>query len=82
MAVEASDAMAKQDDRAIALDSCIEKLQVSDRQLIKEVYRNGQSVGQVAAHLGNAAQTIYNRLGLLRKRLIKCVDRSIHAEAN
>jgi RNA polymerase sigma-70 factor (ECF subfamily) len=67
----------RSDRRAAALGQCLQKLSPSDRQLIDQAYQGHQTIQQLAEQLSRAAQTIYNRLNLIRRRLFECVQRSL-----
>lgn len=72
----------RSDRRALALGDCIRKLSPSDRHLIDHAYQGNQTIHQLAEHLQRAAQTIYNRLNLIRRRLFECVERSLAEHGN
>lgn len=62
------------------LEECLALLGPRDRELVGMVYRDGESAGAVAERIGKAVQTIYNRLNLIRRNLLDCVNRkSAHA---
>lgn len=65
------------DRRAGLLAECIKRLSPRERELIHEVYNVGNSVKELADQIGRAAQTIYNRLNLVRRKLLLCVERRL-----
>lgn len=65
------------DRRAQLLTECIQKLSPTDRDLVHQVYGSGRSVKELAEEIGRAVQTVYNRLNLIRRRLLMCVQRSL-----
>jgi len=67
--------------RQEALDACLEKLDGAARRLIDAIYLEGAEVASLAARQGQAVQTIYNRLGAIRRGLADCVRRRM-AEAS
>ncbi|MFG0289290.1 MAG: sigma-70 family RNA polymerase sigma factor [Rhodopirellula sp. JB044] len=65
------------DDRLTALDQCIKSLLRVDRELIARAYDTECSIKEVAEELGRAVQTIYNRLNIIRRGLVHCVDKKM-----
>lgn len=57
------------------LEECLAQLQEKDQKLINEVYRERSSAAVVAKQRGKAVQTIYNRLNIIRNRLLECIER-------
>ena len=64
--------------RALALRKCLAKLSADDRELLDRVYSDRDSVDGIAAELGKATQTIYNRLHKLRRQLMDCIERNLN----
>ncbi len=64
-------------DRSEALESCVEKLDSSGRQLVQAIYVEGMVVAEFAQRQQLAVQTIYNKLNLIRRALAECVERRI-----
>jgi len=62
------------DCQAAALDECIQELRPKDKELVRQVYREDLTVRDIAKHMGKAAQTLYNRLNGIRRRLHSCVQ--------
>jgi len=57
-----------------ALSECIEELERRDRDIVHQAYSGEHSMKELAARLGLASQTVYNRLGRIRNRLFACVS--------
>ena len=70
----------QRDARFAAMDLCIEELDAPGRELIREFYVNNTEVTSLAARLGRAPQTLYNRLTVLRRLLGECVKRRLAAD--
>jgi RNA polymerase sigma-70 factor, ECF subfamily len=68
-----------QEERFAALDACLEKLSQKDRTLLAAAYVDQAGIARVAAQLGRAPQTLYNRLNTLRRSLAACVERRLAA---
>jgi RNA polymerase sigma-70 factor (ECF subfamily) len=66
-------------ERLGALASCIAELQDADRELIQAAYHDERLVAEIAASIGKALQTVYNRLSVLRRRLLDCVEHKVVA---
>jgi RNA polymerase sigma-70 factor (ECF subfamily) len=64
----------QRDDRVAALQECLKKLDQGERELLQRAYIDEESIRELAARDGRAAQTLYNRLNLLRRRLLECTD--------
>jgi RNA polymerase sigma-70 factor (ECF subfamily) len=67
--------------RLAAMDRCIEELDDSGRELVREFYLNQTDVAALAARLGRAPQTLYNKLNALRRLLADCMKRRTAQEA-
>jgi len=68
------------DARMAALEHCLGKLDDSGRTLVEAAYFEEGNVITLAAQLGRAPQTLYNKLNLLRRALAECIERRL-AEA-
>ena len=66
--------------RREALADCLEKLAVSDRDLIQRCYGNSGSLKDVAVELGRTANALYKRLKTIRRMLFDCINRVLAAE--
>lgn len=68
------------DSRIAALDHCLGQLDDAGRALVEAAYFEEGSVVALAAQLGRAPQTLYNKLNHLRRALAECIERRL-AEA-
>jgi RNA polymerase sigma-70 factor (ECF subfamily) len=68
--------------RLEALESCLEKLDASGRELVQAVYVQGTDTAELARRRGLAVQTIYNKLNLIRRALAECVQRRLAENAS
>lgn len=66
--------------RLAALEACVKKLNSSQQELVRQAYAGDESLCELAARLGRAVQTIYNRLFRIRQMLLDCVERRIAAD--
>ena len=64
----------QRDDRVAALQECLKKLDQGERELLQRAYVDEESIRELARRDGRAAQTLYNRLNLIRKQLLQCTD--------
>jgi RNA polymerase sigma-70 factor (ECF subfamily) len=70
----------QRDDRVAALQECLKKLDQGERELLQKAYVDEESIRELARRDGQAAQTLYNRLNLVRKRLLHCTDLRVGLE--
>jgi RNA polymerase sigma-70 factor len=61
-------------ERLVALQSCMQNLSPSERQLVQHVYAGQGSLKDLAEAWGKAPQTLYNQLNLIRRKLFECVQ--------
>lgn len=73
LAEERPATLAARDERVAALDGCLRKLDAAERELVRRAYADETSVRALAAESGKAAQTLYNRLHQIRRKLFDCV---------
>ena len=66
-------------ERLGALRRCMQSLPERDRTLLQRVYWKKSPCDAIAKELGCSRQTFYNRMYLLRRRLLQCVARRIRA---
>ena len=59
---------------------CMQNLNSSDQQLLKNAVYENQSVKEIAKTAGKTIQTLYNRLSLLRRELAACISRKLQSE--
>jgi RNA polymerase sigma-70 factor (ECF subfamily) len=67
--------------RTTALETCLKQLSERDRQLVQAVYWDGQDYELAAKTCGMALQTAYNRMRILRVKLLDCVKRRLQPES-
>ena len=72
----------KQSERTAALKLCLGKFDDSERRLVIQAYAGEGNIKQLAEREGRAAQTIYNRLSQLRRRLLECIDSTVDEESD
>ena len=65
--------------RRDAMDRCMERLGLSDRELIQWRYVPGATVKEVAQQLGRPANSVCKSLGRIRQDLWDCINREIAA---
>ncbi len=63
-----------------ALTGCVQSLKASDRDLIHHAYHDDEGLKVYADASGKAIQTLYNRLSILRRQLLDCVQRKLNLE--
>jgi RNA polymerase sigma-70 factor (ECF subfamily) len=63
-----------QDRRIDALHDCLGQLDESGRQLLEAAYIDRAGIARLAADLGRAPQTLYNKLNVLRRQLAGCIE--------
>lgn len=80
LAERRSDTLAHRDRRSSALRRCVENLKQADRDLVQLVYEDSRSVEEIAKSTGKAMQTLYNRLSILRRQLLQCIENRIASE--
>lgn len=69
--------LAELEPRLAALDGCLAKLDAPGRKLVQTAYLGEGTIAALAAELGRAPQTLYNKLNLLRRMLAECVERTL-----
>ncbi len=74
LAKERTATLKRRDERVAALQECLQKLDQGERELLQRAYVDEESIRELARRDGRAAQTLYNRLNLVRKRLLQCAD--------
>lgn len=65
------------DDRQVALEQCLERLNDSDRELVDRIYGREERIADLAAELGRIPQSISNSLRRIRQTLYECVERAL-----
>lgn len=66
--------------RHLALEQCLKKLNVQDRELIEKRYQPGMNGKNVANSLGRPPNSVYQSLARIRKGLLECVQRTLVLE--
>lgn len=59
------------------LESCIQRLAPSARNIINARYVEGLACGEVAARLGRSVESLYVALSRIHKKLAQCIQRNI-----
>ena len=77
LAAERLDDLRHLDERFDALEHCVGKLDAANRKLVAAVYGEDADIVALAAQLGRAPQTLYNRLNVIRHALADCVERRL-----
>jgi RNA polymerase sigma-70 factor (ECF subfamily) len=80
LAEERLEDLSQSSRRLAALRECVRQLQSPQQELIELAYSNEHSIRQLAERLGQAVQTIYNRLFRIRRLLFDCVENRLVAE--
>lgn len=73
LAEERAATLATRDRRVAALEDCLRRLDAAERELVRRAYADEAGVRALAAESGKAAQTLYNRLHQIRRKLFECV---------
>jgi len=60
-----------------ALQNCLQKLSQPDQTLIEAAYQQPASIKTYAVEKGRAIQTVYNNISIIRKKLLRCVEKSV-----
>ena len=68
--------------RLVALRECVKQLGRPQQELLEQAYSTEESIRLVAERLGQAVQTIYNRLSRIRRILFDCVERRLAKETS
>jgi len=66
--------------RLDALKQCIQSLPETDQGFLQRIYWEGAAFEAVADEWGCSLKTFYNRMSLLRRRLLRCVSRRLNLE--
>ena len=80
LAAQRVESLSRYDDRLAALRICLKDLSEEQRTLIEAAYGTGGTVKRLAEASGAAVQTLYNRLGRLRRLLLQCIQSKLAAE--
>lgn len=63
-----------------ALGPCVEKLKLSERQLVRDHFILGANVKDAAAQVGISVDAAYKSLQRIRRKLFECVRRGVRRE--
>ncbi|HWL10476.1 MAG TPA: sigma-70 family RNA polymerase sigma factor [Planctomicrobium sp.] len=64
-------------ERLAALSQCLQTLKMSDRELLRVAYQDGQTLKGYADSTGQLLQVLYNRLTRIRKMMLACMRRRL-----
>jgi RNA polymerase sigma-70 factor, ECF subfamily len=70
------------DHRHEALQLCLKKLHVRDREFVLQRYERGHGVEEAAKRAGRSMFAAYKALARIRKVLFDCVSQKLNAEVN
>ncbi|SFI28809.1 sigma-70 family RNA polymerase sigma factor [Planctomicrobium piriforme] len=63
------------------LQGCLEALKATEQDLVRVAYDGNSTLKDFADATGQALQTLYNRLGRIRRMLLECVRRKLATES-
>ncbi len=67
------------DDRSLALEICLGKLQADHRDLLRRCYEGAQPIKEIAAAMAISAAALTMRLQRIRHAVVRCVDKTLAA---
>jgi RNA polymerase sigma-70 factor (ECF subfamily) len=65
-----------------ALERCLEKLPISQRELVLTAYTRGTRMDDLASRRGETAMALYKKLHRIRQALLDCVRKTLAQEAS
>lgn len=77
VALRAAETTERFDERAVALEGCLEKLASKQRDLLYERYHPGGSVSSLAEKLGKSSSAVSAMLYRIRTSLMGCIERKL-----
>ena len=80
LADEAATADQRHEGQREALEACLQKLPVRQRQLVLSAYAKGTRMDELAAQRGQTAMSLYKVLHRIRQTLLECVRRQLSLE--
>jgi RNA polymerase sigma-70 factor (ECF subfamily) len=80
LAAERADDLLRYEGRRAALEACLATLREEDRRLLETSCGDHGDIAVLAARMGRAPRTLYNKLALLRRLLAECVRRRTQEE--
>jgi len=67
-------------DQREALESCLQKLPVTQRELVLTAYTKGTRMDDLATRRGQTPMSLYKLLHRIRQALLECVRRTLAQE--
>ena len=67
------------DDRSLALDICLGKLQADHRDLLRRCYEGMPPIKEIAAAMAISAAALTMRLQRIRHAVVRCVEKTLAA---
>ena len=80
LSTERLEDLSQQEHRIAALQRCVAKLEIAERDLLWAACEKHGGVAELAARLNRAPQTLYNKLNHIRRLLALCVQRRLAEE--
>jgi RNA polymerase sigma-70 factor, ECF subfamily len=65
------------DERMEVLQRCVRELDEKSQRLLQAIYTDGVEIAALAERLGLAPQTLYNRIGAIRRELAEAIARRL-----
>ncbi|MBI9016710.1 MAG: sigma-70 family RNA polymerase sigma factor [Phycisphaerae bacterium] len=72
-----SEVIDQADDRAIAIEQCVAKLDQVDKNIIKMRYQDGMKIKAIAQNINRSTNGIYQTMSRIHLILQKCIIRTI-----
>ncbi|PQO36355.1 RNA polymerase subunit sigma-70 [Bremerella cremea] len=80
LAQQRSEEISAQTDHLAALRLCVKKLTEKQQQLVWNAYGSASTLSDLATASGRSAQTLYNQLATIRRKLAQCVQSRLAVE--
>lgn len=77
LADECQEEFAQSEQERRALDGCLDKLPIDQRELVLRVYAAGQKIKPIAEEVGVSPNALYKTLGRLRLILLRCIEETL-----
>jgi RNA polymerase sigma-70 factor (ECF subfamily) len=74
--------LAADDDRLLALTSCLGRMQTGHRDLLERCYRGIETIKDIAAEMSITPAALTMRLQRIRHALLKCIEAALAAAAS
>lgn len=68
------------EDRREALLECVQTLSAADRDLLRAVYQQGQTIAAFAEQRGRSASSVRHSISRIRRQLKQCIDTAVARE--